>query len=150
MDQLKSVIKSLLLSSIEIMKFHLLNCDDEKLEKVLRKSISQSKRAIYIVERITHIEILTSLYNTFVFGKENYFVVIGASICKSVKKWDTTKKGFDEFLSLEEENKQIALEKAKLEEEKREKIRKAKEEGKKIEMVFKNGKLEPVVIEEKA
>lgn len=148
-SQLQSVLYSLLYANKEIMKFHLLNCDDPKLKKILRKSIKQSEKAIQIVYTIKHIEILTSLYNTFVYRKENYFVTIGAVICKSVDKWDKTEKGFKEFLELEEEAKEMALAQEKITLEKRKKIEDARKEGKKIEMVFKNGHLEPVVVEEK-
>lgn len=145
---LKKAIKSLIQANIDIMQYHLSINSDEKVVKVIKTNINRGKKALLIVDEIWHIEILESLYRSFIFGKEQYFALVSATIVKQAKKWDT-EKGFVEFMELEKQ----ALEKAKKEQEERqqdeETIRVAKEMGKKIEMVMKNGRLRPVVVEEK-
>ena len=145
---LKKAIKSLIQANIDIMQYHLSINSDEKVVKVIKTNINRGKKALLIVDEIWHIEILESLYRSFIFGKEQYFALVSATIVKQARKWDT-EKGFVEFMELEKQ----ALEQAKKEQEERqadeETIRVAKEMGKKIEMVMKNGRLRPVIVEEK-
>lgn len=145
---LKKAIKSLIQANIDIMQYHLSINEDEKVLKVIKTNINRGKKALLIVDEIWHIEILESLYRSFIFGKEQYFAIVSATIVKQARKWDS-EKGFVEFMELEKQ----ALEQAKQEQEERQKdeetIRVAKEMGKKIEMVMKNGRLRPVVVEEK-
>ena len=145
---LKKAIKSLIQANIDIMQYHLSINNDEKVVKVIKTNINRGKKALLIVDEIWHIEILESLYRSFIFGKEQYFALVSATIVKQARKWDT-EKGFVEFMELEKQ----ALEQAKKEQEERqadeETIRVAKEMGKKIEMVMKNGRLRPVIVEEK-
>jgi len=147
--QLKNVISALLNTNIEIMQFHLLLDIDEKSKKICRKAIRESKKAIETISHIQHIEILTSLYNSFVYGKENYFVIIAPTINKKALYWDTSEKGFQEFIKLENEAREQAKEKYQKRLEQEQMIKKAKDEGKKVEMVYKDGELTPLVVEEK-
>ena len=145
---LKKAIKSLIQANIDIMQYHLSINSDEKVVKVIKTNINRGKKALLIVDEIWHIEILESLYRSFIFGKEQYFAIVSATIVKQARKWDS-EKGFVEFMELEKQ----ALEQAKKQQEERqadeETIRVAKEMGKKIEMVMQNGRLRPVVVEEK-
>ena len=145
---LKKAIKSLIQANIDIMQYHLSINSDEKVVKVIKTNINRGKKALLIVDEIWHIEILESLYRSFIFGKEQYFAIVSATIVKQARKWDS-EKGFVEFMELEKQ----ALEQAKKEQEERqhdeEVIKSAKEMGKKIEMVMQNGRLRPVVVEEK-
>ena len=145
---LKKAIKSLIQANIDIMQYHLSINEDEKVLKVIKTNINRGKKALLIVDEIWHIEILESLYRSFIFGKEQYFAIVSATIVKQARKWDR-ERGFVEFMELEKQ----ALEQAKQEQEERQKdeetIRVAKEMGKKIEMVMQNGRLRPVVVEEK-
>lgn len=151
-EKLKSVFLNMLNTNIAIMNFQISIANNQNDIKGLKRFIKDSEKAIEIVTSITHYEILISLYNTFVNGKETYFV----ALCKTVNnkntiiKWDRTKKGFDLFLKLESEAK--AKSKAEYEQKlkQQEMIKKAKEEGKKVEMVFIDGKLQPRIVEEKA
>ena len=150
-ERLKEVIIGLLNANIEIMKFHKTLTNEEKSVRTLNRSIRQSNKAIGIVREVEHIEILQALFNSFVAGKENYFVMLGSTICSknNVIRWDKSEKGFQEFVRLENE----AHAKTKQEYEERLKqqeiIKKAKEDGKKIEFAYKNGKLEPIIVSEK-
>ena len=144
--KLKKLFKDLINTNISIMEFYRDLTDDPKSQKVCRDSIRQSKRALKIIGEVNHVEILTSLYNTFVLNKETYFVTISGVICAKVKKWDTTK--FDEFIRLEEEAKVKSQEEYEEKEKQRKLIEQAKKDGKKVEMVLKDGKIVPVIIDQ--
>ena len=149
--KLKTVFTDMLLTNIAIMEFQLTLTSDDKDIKGLKKFIKDSKKAIEIVTSITHYEILVSLYNTFLNGKETYFV----TLCKTINnkativKWDRTEKGFKLFLELENQAKAKSKEEYEKRLAEQETIRKAKEEGKKVEMVYVDGKLQPRIVEEK-
>lgn len=148
---LKKIFFTMLETNIEIMRFQITLTDDKNEIKGLKKFIRDSEKAIEIVTSITHYEILVSLYNTFISGKETYFT----TLCKTINnkntivKWDRTEKGFKLFQKLESDAK--ARSKAEYEKkmQEQEMIRKAKEEGKKVEMVYVDGKLQPRIVEEK-
>ena len=131
------------------MNMYKILASDEKSKKVCDKSIKNCKKALKIVPNIKHIEILYSVYNTIVAGKENIFALSGTIISsKQLKKWDTTKEGFKEFQEREEE----ARNKQKLQNEELERNRMVMEEarktGKKVEIVYENGVAKPVMVEE--
>lgn len=142
------IITKLLETNIELMDYYHYIASDTKSKRVCSKSIRQSKLAIEKIQHVKHIEILQSLYNTLVSGKENVFAVGGALICsKKFYYYDNTEQGFAEFMELENEAKE--KQRAKFEEQKKtqEMIKKAKEDGKKVEMVYENGKIRPVIVE---
>ena len=147
------ILESILNSNIAMMKFYKDISTDEKSAEICEKSIEQCKKGIRTIYSIKHIEILRSLFNKIVSGKESYFAMVG-SICSfdKIKKWDNTKKGFQEFISMEKE----AQEKAKQEYEEKEKqkefVKQAQEQGKEVEMVYdpQTKKMKPVIVEEKS
>ena len=149
-EGLKKIFVKMIATNIAIIEFQLtLTTKKEEIEG-LKNIIKRSNRAIDIVNNIDHYEILISLYNAFINRKEPYFVSLVCTIDrKIINKWDKTEKGFQEFL--EEENK--AIEKTTEEElEKRktaEYIQKARAEGKKVEMMYVDGKIKPVIVNEK-
>lgn len=149
-EQLKKIFVSMLETNIAIMKLQITLTEKQEEIKGLKKFINQSRKAITIINSVMHYEILISLYNTFVNGKETYFMTLCKTINnkKTIVRWDRTQKGFKEFIALEAEAK--AKGKAEYEKKMKEKelIEKAKKEGKKIEMVYADGKLQPRIVEE--
>ena len=145
------IISRLLEANIDLMSYYKALASDDESKKTCAKSIRKSRLALEKIKKVNHIEILQSLYNTLISGKENIFVLAGSLICsKQFYYWDNTKNGFKEFMELE--NKAKEEQKTKLEEQRkeRESIAKAKAEGKKVEMVYdpKTKKLKPSIIEE--
>lgn len=149
-QHLKVVFYRLLDAEIAIMQFQLTLASEEEHIKGIKKVIKDSEKAKQIVTNITHYEILVSLYNAFVNGKESFYVMLSSTINSKnkVTYWDRTKKGFQEFIKLEQEAKAQSQKdyEEKLEQQKI--IQKAKEEGKKIEMIFQDGKLKPIIVGE--
>ena len=151
-DRLKAVFNRLLDTEIAIMQFQLTLASEDEHIKGIKKVIKDSEKAKKIVTSITHYEILVSLYNAFVNGKESFYVMFSATINakNKVTYWDRTKKGFQEFIALEQQAKAQSQKDYEERLKQQEIIKKAKEEGKKIEMVFQDGKLKPIVVEEKS
>ena len=151
-SKLKSVFNSMIATNIAIMEFQKTLTTNEKEIKTIKKVINLSKKAQEIIANVQHFEILVSLYNSFINGKEGYFVTFVRTVTLSttIKRWDKSKKGFDEFLKIETQARAKSQEELEKRQKQLEFVRKAQEEGKKVEMVFKDGKLQPVVVDEKA
>lgn len=142
------IITKLLETNIELMEYYHYIASDTKSKRICSKSVRQSRLAIEKLPHVKHVEILQSLYNTLIAGKESVFVSGGSLICsKKFYYYDNTDKGFAEFMELEKEAQE--KQKAKIEEQRKtqEAIKKAKEQGKKVEMVYKDGKVQPVIVE---
>lgn len=148
---LKDIFVSMLTTNIEIMRFQITLTKDKDDIKGLKKFIRDSQKAIEIVNGVNHYEILVSLYNTFLNGKETYFVSLSKTISNkaTIRKWDKSERGFKLFLELENQAKAKTQEEYNKKVAQQEMIRRAKEEGKKVEMVYVDGKLQPRIVEEK-
>jgi hypothetical protein len=151
-ERLKTLFRSLIDTNIAIMRFQLTLTSDKNDIKGLKKFIKDSEKALEIVTSITHYEILVSLYNTFISGKETYFATLVKTINNknTIVKWDRTQKGFKLFQELENQAKAKSQEEYTKRLEQQEMIKKAKEQGKKVEMVYVDGKLQPRIVEEKS
>ena len=150
--KLKSLFNMMIATTKEILNFQLTLSNDIENTKGIKKLIKECEKAQEIVTNITHLEILVSLYNTFINGKETYFVTLSKMITNknTIQKWDRTEKGFKLFQELENQAKAKTQEEYNKRLEQQEMIKKAKEQGKKIEMVYVDGKLQPRIVEEKS
>lgn len=150
-SKLKSLFYTMLNTNIAIMEFQLTLTDEPDEQKGLKRFIKMSNKAIEIISQVNHYEILVSLYNTFINGKETYFATLCKTICmkNTITKWDRTEKGFKLFLELENQAKAKSQEEYNKRIEQQEMIKKAKEEGKNVEMVLIDGKIQPRIVEEK-
>ena len=147
----KRSLISICLAYIEIAKLKKFAAVEQKDKDLCDKVVRKTKKAIKIIGEINHIEILRSIYNTFIGGKETMFaILVGAVNHKdTVVKWDKTEKGFQEFLQKEEEAKKLFEEEQAKKKAQSDAIKKAKEEGKNVEFVLKEGKLQPVITDKK-
>ena len=144
------ILTKLLETNIALMSYFKEIASDTQSKRVCTKSIRLSKKAIEELPSVIHVEVLQSLYNTLVSGKENTFALAGSLITsKQMYKWDKTEKGFKEFLAIEEEQKKKHEQVVKEQQESREIIEKAKKDGKRVEMALVDGKYKPVIIEDK-
>ena len=148
-----TILENILSSNIAIMSLYKDTATDEKSKEICEKSIEQCKKGIRNLYSIKHIVILRSMFNKIVSGKEPYFAMVG-SICsyKDIKRWDNTKKGFQEFLTLEKEAQDKAKQEFEEMSKQKEFVKKAQEQGQQVEMVYdpETKKLKPVVVKEKS
>ena len=94
-----SIIRKVLETNIELMTYYKHYATDEKSKRICSKSIRHTKKSLERLPLIKHIEILQSLFNAIVGGKEVIFVNAGSIFCSMrVEKWDSTEKCFKEFL----------------------------------------------------
>lgn len=147
-NKLIEIVVKLLESNISLIKFQRELDSDKTHHKTYEKLIRHSLNAINQVKNCQHIEILASLYNSFVSGKEQYFIIVSESIYKNLKKWDTTKKGFEEFTRLDNEAREQFAKESKERQAQLDAVKKAREEGKKVDFVLQNGKVVPVIVDD--
>ena len=137
--------------NISIMNFQITLTNKQDEIKGLKKIIRKTEKAIELVNGIVHYEILVNIYNSFVNGKEPFYIAFLTSITskKTIVRWDRTKKGFQEFLEMEKEAKEKTDKEYAEKQKIKETIEQAKKEGKKIEMMYVDGKIKPVIVNEK-
>lgn len=146
----ENAIIKLLETSIAISEFHKANALNDKNIAICDKHIRSCKKALRKVKEIKHEDIVNSLFKTLTANAMQLFIFAPQLInSKQVKIWDTTKKGYDEFLYLEEEARKINEEKEKQRLADKQAIEKAKAEGKKVDLIYKDGQMRPVITEEK-
>jgi len=151
-QKIKAIFNALLDTNIAIMQFQMTLTSDKNDIKGIKDLIRDSWKAKEIINSVVHYEILVSLYNTFLNNKETYFMTLCKTVNnkKTIQKWDRTEKGFQMFLTLENEAKAKSKEEYEKLVQQQEMIKQAKEQGKKIEMVLVDGKLQPRIVEEKS
>lgn len=143
------IISKVLEANIELMTYYKHIATDDESRRSCSKSIKQSKKAIEKLPHIQHIEILVSLYNAIICGKEFVFITGGSLICsKKFDRWDKTKNGFKEFMALEEEAQQAYKNRVEEEEKTRKVVEEAKAQGKKVSFAYIDGKMKPIIEEE--
>ena len=145
------ILTNILRANISLMSFYKDISTNKESSDICEKSIAQCEKGIKTINKIKHIEILRSLFNKIVSGKEYYFAMCG-SLCsfEKIKTWDTTKKGFKEFILLEKQAQDEA--KKEFEEKQRQKefVENAEKEGKQVEMIYdeKTKTMKPIIVEE--
>lgn len=141
---------SLANTNIAIMEFNLTLMSNEKDIEITKKVIRMSKKAISIIKDVKHNEILVDLYNSFIAGNMPLFIAFVRTVTQSkIKRWDNTKKGFNEFLQARANAIAKSEEELKAKKEEQERIAKARAEGKNVELMYKDGKVKHVIVEEK-
>ena len=118
--------------------------------KVINKSIKNSEKSLENIHKIKHIEILRAIYSDII-GQISAKLMLGGSliVSKKVYYWDNTENGFKEFLELSENNIKEQEQKIKEQQESLQAIKKAKEEGKNVQMIYDPAtkKVRPVIQE---
>lgn len=151
-EHLIAMLDALLEVNIQSMSYIKELASDEKSKEICLKSIEQSKLGKQKIREIKHIEILNSLYNHLIYGKEPYFASVGSTCSyERIDIWDKSKKGFQEFISLEQKGYEEAIKKQEEMKKNQEMVAKAKAEGKKVEMIYDNDtkEMRPVIVNEK-
>lgn len=121
-------------------------------KKVCNKSIRNTKKAIEHLNEIKHIEILEYLYSTFIGNNVIAYTVSGNVVnSKKINFYDKD-ENIDDFKAMVEDQRQEAIEREKKRQESAEILKKAKEQGKKVEVVWddKSKSAKPMIVEEKS
>lgn len=147
-----NIIDKVLDSSISVFEFYKSIASDDKSREIAQKAIDNALKGKDKIKGIKHIAILRSLFNHIVVGKEQYYAMSG-SLCSydKIDVWDKTTTGYRQFLKMEKEGQELALKKQQEAQKTKEIVEKAKQEGKKVEMIYddKSKSIKPVVVEEK-
>ena len=148
-NKIKDIVIAMLKVNIANLEFQKSVSEVKEHKKTFTKLINHTIKSMELVRNIKHEDILVNIYNSFVHGHEAFYIALSESVYKNVKRWDTTAIGYKEFKELEKEaiektDKEIA-EKKKLADT----IKKAKAEGKKIEYMFVDGHIKPVIVDDK-
>lgn len=123
----------------------------KEAKKTCTKSINSITKAIWKVDKIKHIEILEYIYSSFIGNNVIAYSVSGSIvISRKLAEYDKD-ENIEEFKAILEEQRKDALEKEKARKETIEAVRKAKAEGKRVEMVYdeKTKTTKPLIIEDK-
>jgi len=150
-QHLLNIIKDFLKTSKSLLEYYKFSADTKKAKLICNRSLKSIEKALVSVNEIKHIEILEYLYSAFIGNNAIVYSVSGNFInSKKMKHYDTD-KGFKEFMDFIEEQKKLEQEREQKRKESEEAIKKAKELGKKVEMVYDNGtkSVKPMVVEEK-
>lgn len=147
-NKIKDIVIAMLKVNIANLEFQKSVSDVKEHKKTFNKLINHSIKSMELVRNIKHEDILVNIYNSFIHGHEAFYIALSESVYKNVKRWDTTAIGYKEFKELEKEaiekTDKETVEKKKLAET----IKKAKEEGKKIEYMFVDGHIKPVIVDD--
>lgn len=145
-------LSCILNTNINIFQYYKELAKTEKDVKTCNKTIRQSKKGLKMLPNIKRIEILRDFFERFIYGKESYFVLSG-SLCsyKKINYWDRSEKGFKDFLEWKEMGIKQQQEKIAEQQRNAEIIKKAQEQGKKVEMLYdsETKKIKPVIVDKK-
>ena len=150
-EKLKKMLCALIDTNIAIMDFQMTVTKEEKDIEISKKLIEEGEKAKKVINGVSHNEILVDIYNMFIVGNMPFFIAAAHVMADENKivKWDKDEEGFQEFLH----ERELAFAKCdkELEEKKleRERIEKARAEGKNVELMYKDGKVKYVIVEEK-
>ena len=149
--KLKNMLISMADTNIAIMEFNLTLTKEKKDKEITKKLIKMSRKAKEIIESVQHNEILVDLYNSFVSGNMPLFIAFVRTVTlpKKIKHWDSSEKGYKDFLKAREQAIAKSEEELKQKRKERENIAKARAEGKNVELMYKDGKVKYVIVEEK-
>ena len=149
-EHLVKIIKCYLETSKSLMEYYKSVAETRKGKLTCTKSIKAIEQAMIRVNEIKHIEILEYLYSTFMGNNVIAYSVSGKVVNSPKLAHYDTENGFAEFQEMLKEQKEIAEEKERKRQESLEALKKAKEMGKKVEMVYdkETNTTKPMIIED--
>ena len=138
-------------TSKALMEYLRANAETKEGKEVCTKSIKEISLAIQRVYKVKHTEILEYLYGMFVGNNAIAYSVSGKIVNSKTLKYYDTQKGLKEFKQKIAEQKQEELDREQKRKDSVEALKKAKEMGKKVEMVYdKDTKsAKPMIVEDK-
>ena len=151
-EHLIDIIELYLETNVALMEYYKAVADTRKGKLACTKSIKSTLQAIDHLRQIKHIELLDFLYSSFIGNNVIAYSVSGKVVLSKKLAFYDTEDGFVEFLKEQEERKKQALAKEQEKIKTEETIKKAKEEGKKVEMVWdkETKTVKPFIVEDNA
>lgn len=151
-NKLKRCLINLLKLNLTVIDLYETTTDDEKVLETYKRARNDTLHSIEVIKGIKHEEILMEIYSSFVIPYESVLANVGVFLANEngPELWDSSEDEFKKFQDLVESNRK---EYEKEQEEKRktqELIAKAKQDGKKVELVYDEStkKMKPIVVEE--
>lgn len=120
---------------------------DSKKRKSFNKFLKMCENAKEYLPTIKHDEVLFSIYNNIVHGKEALYTMCPSLIMHKATRHFDTEKGFKEFIKLENQGKKEEIKQQEEFRKKQELLAKAKKEGKELQFVYKDGKMQQVIVD---
>ena len=150
-EYLQNITKFYLLTAKAVLEYYKAVAEDKKQKLICNKAIKNTDQALVFVNEVKHIEILEYFYSILIGNSAVQYSVSGKVVNSKKIKYFDTDKGFKEFQEMIEKQKQEALEREKRQKEIDETLKKAKEMGKKVEMVYDSTSktTKPMIIEDK-
>lgn len=151
-EYLLKILENYLQTCKSLMEYFKAVASTKEAKNICSKSIRDLNKSLKVITLINHIEILEYLYATFIGNNAIAYSVSGKVVLSKKLSYYDTNKGFKEFQEMLEEQKKENEEREKKRKESVEALKRAKEMGKKVEMVYdKDTKTtKPMIIEEKA
>ena len=149
-EYLITIIQKYLETGKSLMEYLKAVAPTRSAKYACNKSINKIDEALVHLRQINHIEVLEHLYSMFIGnGVIAYSISGGIIMSKEMQKWDTD-EGIHELIELIEENRKKQEEKLKIQQENRKIVEQAKQEGKKVEMVYdkETKSVKPMIVEE--
>lgn len=146
-EKIISVLNRIIDVAIAMCDLNKTLTNDKVARQKLNKFAKMCEKAKEYLPTIKHDEVLFGIYKNVVTGKESLYTMCPSLILHKATKHFDTEKGFKEYLKLEKvaaEEEKKAAEKIL---EKQKAVANAKQEGKNVEFVYKDGKMEQVVVD---
>ena len=151
-ELLIELISTYLRTNISLMRYYHYIAPNRKSKFACNKSIKNTEKAIEHLKDIKHTELLEYLYSSFIGNQAIAYSVSGNVVLADQLAYYDTKDGFVEFQKEMEEQRKKRIEADEQRQKNLEAVKKAKEQGKNVEMVYNKDtkKVEPLIVEEKA
>ena len=148
-EYLINIISSYLTTNLTMMSFLREQAPNSHAKRVCTKNIKTTQKAIQYLYEIKHLDILEYIYSSFVGNNiMAYSVSPKMVLSPKIKEWDI-EEHHQEFVDYVEELRIYEERKAQERQESQLAIQKAKEQGKKVEMVYdkEQKKVVPVILD---
>ena len=149
-DYLIDIIELYLETNVTLMEYYHATADTRKGKFACNKSIKSTQQAINHLRQIKHTEILEYLYSSFIGNNVIDYSISGKLVLSKKLEYYDTNSGFVEFKKMIQEQKEKAIAKEQEKTKTQEAIKKAQEQGKKVEMMWdkETKTIKPVIVEE--
>lgn len=149
-QHLINIISAYLKTNVSMMEYYKAVASTRKAKYVCSKNIKKTEEALVRLNTFKHIEILEYLYSMFIGNNVIAYSIGGNTIMsKKLQEYDT-EEGFTEFQDMIRELQEKAKAKEETRKQQIEAVNKAKEEGKKVEMVYdpKTKTTKPLIVDD--